>query len=452
MRLPHIAARVFGTPLAIHPGKAEIIMSAVILPKLRGEALTPSEMTAPVPQMTVFDLGLRQEALGVRPASRSATPAKASLLPIHGTLVRRTSGLEAESGLLSYDAIRTMLHDSLQDPEIKGILMSIDSPGGEVAGLADLADEIHAANKIKPIFAIADDVAYSAAYWLGSAAEKFYLTQSGSVGSIGVVAMHVDQSKLDEKMGLTYTPIFAGAHKLDYSSHAPLSEEAAKRAQRDVDASYDAFCHAVAKHRGLSTEAIKDTEAGTFKAKEAVRLNLADGMMTFSQAADALLDRISSVSSRTKLRANATGPGKKTMEDDARQGAPEQGAEIQPAPAATASAAPADNVIQLEEVRKAAREQGKKEGITEAQAVFVARAKEITDLCTIAGKPQLAGGFISSGKEVADIRKELLDLKAAEADSAHTSGLHQNASRPAAQKIDPDAIYRSRADASKPQH
>ena len=127
------------------------------------------------------------------PDSLAITPNGIAIIPVVGTLVKRAGAIDAASGLLSYTAIETMIMEAATDPAVGGILLDVDSPGGEVGGVFDLADLIREAREAKPVYALADD-AFSAAYLLASAADRIYLSQTGGVGSIGVIAVHVDES------------------------------------------------------------------------------------------------------------------------------------------------------------------------------------------------------------------------------------------------------------------
>jgi hypothetical protein len=122
------------------------------------------------------------------------------------------------------------------------------SAGGEVGGLFDLVDRIHAirAASGKPIWAIAAEAALSAAYAIASAADRIYVTQTGEAGSIGVVAVHVDESGADAQDGLAWTFIHAGARKVDGNPHQPLSDHARADLQADVDLMYGRFVAVVA--------------------------------------------------------------------------------------------------------------------------------------------------------------------------------------------------------------
>ena len=172
--LPHLAARLFGVPLAIHRPKLDMILAVL------------------GPRVGVADLAAPQGLTAARPVVASSPGV--AVIPIHGTLVRRTVGLEAESGLTSYASLAAQLDAAIGNPAVSAILLDIDSPGGESGGVFDLADRIRAASQIKPVWAVANDMAFSAAYALASAASRVFVSRTGGVGSIGVIAMHVDQS------------------------------------------------------------------------------------------------------------------------------------------------------------------------------------------------------------------------------------------------------------------
>ena len=238
--LPHLASRIFDTPLAIHRQKLDVILQA-IGPRLQGMPMTPME----------------QERMKRKPYM--VTPDGIAVIDIMGTLVHRSTGMDALSGLTSYPDIEAELIDACTDPAIKGVLLNIDSPGGEVQGVFDLADEIYSARDMKPICAVAD-AAYSAAYLLGSAASEIYCPRTGGVGSVGIICLHRDQSEADAKEGLKYTAFFAGARKNDGNSHVPLTEGVSARIQGDVDSIYGMFVAAVARNRGMKPEAVRATE------------------------------------------------------------------------------------------------------------------------------------------------------------------------------------------------
>lgn len=207
MQLVHLASRLYGTPLLIARPKLDVILS--VLGSRIG--LPDLDMAMPLPMP-------RQNA--------TSAQAGIAVIPVVGTLVRRSMGIEAASGLMSYGEIEARLDAALADPQVAGILLDLDSPGGEASGVFELAERIRAASTIKPIWAHANDAAYSAAFAIAAACQRLTLSQTAGVGSIGVIALHVDQSVKDAKDGLNYTAVFAGSHKNDFSPHEPLTPQA----------------------------------------------------------------------------------------------------------------------------------------------------------------------------------------------------------------------------------
>ena len=117
------------------------------------------------------------------------------MIPVVGSLVRRTVGLDPASGFTSYAEIAGMVDAAISDPSVEGILLDIDSPGGEAGGVFELGERLRAADAVKPIWAVASDAAYSAAYAIGCAASRLVVTRTGGVGSIGVIAMHASDPR-----------------------------------------------------------------------------------------------------------------------------------------------------------------------------------------------------------------------------------------------------------------
>ena len=347
--LPHVAARVFNTPLLIQRAKLDVILS-VLAPKFELQTMPPPQMGPPTSQ-----------------PPRLADERGIYVLPIHGTLVQRTAGLDALSGLTSYQSIARRLDAALADDAVRGIVLDIDSPGGEAAGVFDLADQIVAARAHKPIWAVANDAAFSAAYALASAASRVFLTRTAGVGSIGVIALHVDQSQRDTQAGLTYTPIHAGARKNDGSPHAPLSDEARGSIQTEVNRLYELFVLTVADQRGLTADAVRQTEAALYFGQDALDAGLADRVGTLGDAVQQLHTELDAIQHPLLLETP-----------------------IMSTPESTAPAVDADAV--------------------RAQAHGDAVA--IAELCTLAGRPDLIATFLGETLSIADVRRKLLGLRA----------------------------------------
>ncbi|WP_341819952.1 S49 family peptidase [Wolbachia endosymbiont (group A) of Cydia strobilella] len=208
-------------------------------------------------------------------------PKGIAIIRIYGVLTKKTEAFDHILDMTSYENIHEEIESALEDKSIETILLDIDSPGGEVNGVFDLADFIYESRAKKRIIAMANDDAYSAAYAIASSAEKVFVSRTSGVGSIGVIASHIDQSGFDERQGIKYTTIFAGSRKNDLNPHEPMTSESLGSLQKEVDRLYEMFVQLIARNRGLSIEKIRSTEAGLYFGEKAVEIGLADGVTTF---------------------------------------------------------------------------------------------------------------------------------------------------------------------------
>ncbi len=289
---PHLATRLFNVPIAILPHKAEIVMAALAdrfgiaqLFRADGTALALSGGAA----KAFLDAEDDSEEAQYKPYEVVEGVAR---IPIEGTLVHKLGTLYPFSGMTGYDGVRALLSMALGDPDVRAIMLDIDSPGGEVAGCFDLVDAIYAARGRKPIWAVLTESAYSAAYAIASAADRIIVPRTGGTGSVGVICMHVDMSQALSKAGIDVTLIHYGALKADGNEFNPLSKEALKRFQEDVDAMGEIFVKTVARNRDLKTAIVRDTEAGTFLGAAGVEIGFADAVMAPDEAFASLLDEL----------------------------------------------------------------------------------------------------------------------------------------------------------------
>ncbi|ACL55632.1 S49 family peptidase [Methylobacterium nodulans] len=204
-------------------------------------------------------------------------------IPVKGVLLHDFS-FAVGSLVTGYVYIRRAFERGMADPEVRGIALICDSPGGEVAGNFDLVDVLYAARGAKPVRAFAHEGAYSAAYSIASAADRIIVSRTGGVGSIGVVTAHIDASGALAQAGLKVTFIFAGEHKVDGNSAEPLPPEVKDRIQARIDGLYDIFVAAVARNRSLKETAVRATKALTYAADEAIRTGLADAVGALDDA------------------------------------------------------------------------------------------------------------------------------------------------------------------------
>lgn len=193
-----------------------------------------------------------------------------------------------------YDYIWKAFERGMGDYNVKGIALVIDSPGGEVAGNFDLVDKMFAMRGTKPIRAYASESAYSAAYSIASVADSITVTRTGGVGSIGVVTSHVDYSKAMEDAGVKVTFIYAGEHKVDGNPYQALPDSVKERMQSRIDTLYAVFVSTVARNRSMEEQAVRDTEALTYSAEDAISIGLADAVGSFADAVAAFCEELAS--------------------------------------------------------------------------------------------------------------------------------------------------------------
>lgn len=263
--LPYLAQRLYNRPLMVTPRYAETVSSVLAARMGVAPVLAASEIETPTR----------------RPYSASLTEGVLTL-PIVGGLYHRGTSVDAASGAESYTNLQNQIVEAVNAKEVKGILLDIDSPGGEAAGcfefcamLAELAQE-------KPIWAIANACCCSAAYAIAASANRVFATPSADVGSIGVVVMHTDLSKALEKKGVHVTFIHAGARKVAGNAYEPLPDDVRIEIQQAVDESYQRFIEHVATRRpAMSADDIRATDARFYGADKALSIGLVDAVAPY---------------------------------------------------------------------------------------------------------------------------------------------------------------------------
>jgi signal peptide peptidase SppA len=219
-----------------------------------------------------------------RPSPKTA--GNVAVIPIYGVICYRGDMFTEASGMTSVQSLTKMFRQAINDDNIKAIIFDVDSPGGTVDGVQELADEIYNARGAKPIVAVANTMAASAAYWLASSAKEVIVTPSGEVGSIGVFMCHEDWSKFNESMGVKPSYISAGKYKTEGNPDEPLSDDARAHFQSDVDAIYGTFTSTVARNRNVKPAEARGDAFGQgrmIQAKDAVKQGMADRVATLDQ-------------------------------------------------------------------------------------------------------------------------------------------------------------------------
>ena len=210
-----------------------------------------------------------------------------AILPLTGIIAPKASMVNGPSlpQGTSCEAFQQAFDAAIADDSVSHVVIDVDSPGGSVTGVPELAARMFAARGKKPITAVANSMAASAAYWLASAADELVVAPSGEVGSIGVFCVHEDDSGMYEQMGIKHTIIRAGDRKVEANPYEPLSEDARASIQADIDEFYSMFLKAVAKNRNCSIATVESDfgQGRMMLAKAAVAAGAADRIATLEQ-------------------------------------------------------------------------------------------------------------------------------------------------------------------------
>ena len=309
-----IAQRTFNTPLLVEPSKAMAFLSG-LGPRITGRQLRMTGIEVAPEEMANVALPARAGILTNGLAEQYQRDGQMpfalqdgiAVIEISGVLVHRGAWIGRSSGQTSYEGIAAQLTAAASDPAVRGIALEIDSFGGEVAGVFDLADAIRAARAMKPVWGFIAEHAFSAGYALASQADRIILPRTGAVGSIGVVVMHADLSGQLSDAGVTVTLIHSGAHKVDGNPYAPLPDPVRARIQGEIDGIRTLFAETVAAGRGrrLNEAAALATEAECYRGADAVAAGLADEV---SDPASAFAAFAAAMNGRGTLR--SAGPGR----------------------------------------------------------------------------------------------------------------------------------------------
>ncbi|EGZ7895753.1 S49 family peptidase [Escherichia coli] len=231
---------------------------------------------------------------GKRPARVYRVVNGIAVLPVTGTLVHRLGGMRPFSGMTGYDGIVACLQQAMADSQVRGVLLDIDSPGGQAAGAFDCADMIYRLRQQKPVWALCNDTACSAAMLLASACSRRLVTQTSRIGSIGVMMSHVSYAGHLAQAGVDITLIYSGAHKVDGNQFEALPAEVRQDMQQRIDAARRMFAEKVAMYTGLSVDAVTGTEAAVFEGQSGIEAGLADELINASDAISVMATALNS--------------------------------------------------------------------------------------------------------------------------------------------------------------
>lgn len=235
-----------------------------------------------------------------------------AIIPVSGTLINRFNH-SYEGYVTGYNFVRRQLQAALADEDVKGLIFDVNSYGGEAAGCFELAADIRASRSVKPSIAVVDSNAYSAGYALASSAGKIVAIPSAGVGSVGVITMHVDFSKLYEDVGIKVTLIYESEHKADGNPFEPLPDAVKASIQAGIHTAYESFVKLVSENLGVDAKVIRETESRTYRSEKALALGLIHAIASPQQAAQAFFDELSGSTSNqqgaTKMSTQTNEPG-----------------------------------------------------------------------------------------------------------------------------------------------
>lgn len=206
-----------------------------------------------------------------------------AVVGLQGVIAKKMNLFTKISGGVSTELFARDVKEAREDPNVRAIIILGDTPGGTVDGTSDAAAEVFKTRGVKPIVTLADGLLASAGVWIGTAADKVYITnETVNVGSIGVLVEHVDYSEQQARDGAKVTEVYAGKYKRITSQNSPLSKDGKQYLQDRVDYLYSIFVDTVAKHRGASYEQVLDNMADgrIFIGEQAIEAGLVDGVST----------------------------------------------------------------------------------------------------------------------------------------------------------------------------
>ncbi|WP_171022550.1 S49 family peptidase [Variovorax sp. 3P27G3] len=427
MKYAHVAARALNRPLLLEPGYARILFSAIGgrlnfagLVDAKGDALDPKAMAA----LCESYLPRARDPWSGADITDQSYPVVdgVAIIPVQGSLMHKSGYIGTSSGCMGYDGIQAQIESALSSSRVKGILLDVDSPGGEVAGVRDLARMISGASK--PVWTHANEMAASAAYWLGSAADRLILSDTAEVGSIGVLMAHADYSGALDQEGIKVTLLYAGAHKVDGNPYEALPEAVRNAFQADIDELRSQFAEAVAGNRSIPTAQVLSTEAQLYRGRDAVEIGLADQVMSFDETLSAF--------SATLAKQGGFSKGKSMSKDG--NASPNAG-EITPE--------------QLAQAREAGRAEGHAAGLREGATAERTRVGAILGCDAAKGREATAREFALGTDMAAEVATKLLATVPAidPAASAAATALEQMGN---VQLVRPDASGQGGGGGEKP--
>lgn len=287
------------TPWALIPGTYDALRDWY-LARLEAGQVGDAAMAAALPAVQAAVSGRSPDM--AQGQDYVLTPGGTALITLSGVIMPKTTGMAGlcnPAAASSAAVLRQQIEAAQADPKARAALLYIDSPGGNILGVAEAAQALAALAAVKPVVVFSDGVMASAAYWIGSAAPKLYISgPMVQVGSIGVRMEQIDTAGADAKAGITRKTITFGKYKARGGTAGGGDVAAYDQHQQDqVDYLGSLFVDAVAKARGLDPQVVADELATgqVFVGQQAIDAGLVDGITTLADLLAALESNPASV-------------------------------------------------------------------------------------------------------------------------------------------------------------
>ncbi|MCE5224319.1 MAG: signal peptide peptidase SppA [Porphyromonadaceae bacterium] len=328
-----------------------------------------------------------------------------AIIDINGETQKTTDIFDEAFGLRSTEKVMVTISAALSDLTVSRILLNIDSPGGTVDGTKELSDFIFDARGQKPIIAYTNGMMTSAAYYIGSAADAVVAAPNSSIGSIGVISIHMDASKWYEDMGLKMSVIRAGKFKAIGNQFEELTPESRAVLQERIDKMYSVFVSDVARNRGVDFDTAKAdmADARVFFSDEALNNGLLDAVGYFDKSTGQF--KAIQTNSKKGVSMNLFGDSvEKASAEQLKEKNPTVYGQVFEAGKESGKAESSEqNAAAVEAAKQSGIEEGKSAGIAEEQA----RAKAIFETAS-EEQIKLAASLVVAGKSVEEAKDELL--------------------------------------------
>lgn len=297
-----IKQRVFNQPLLMSQDYGLILFGAL------SEKLDVSELTYGASKLSGDELKALAGSYNGEHGQPKPYEVKngTALIDITGSLVAKSGYLSSMSGITGYNTIKGDLDFALNDDDVTGITFMMSSSGGEVTGCFELADYIYRNRGSKKMTALVTSIACSACYILASACDEILVSETATIGSVGVIMGHTSIAEMMKMKGVKVTLMTAGDHKADGNQYEDLPKEVYDKKMGELKEIRMMFVNRVSKYRSMSVESIFSTEAQTYLGQAAVDIGLADGIVSHID----YIENLSRSGSNINLESNNMADGK----------------------------------------------------------------------------------------------------------------------------------------------